>query len=77
MITLAHIIALQDIRARPHDLRRATEPFRQRVIDLGMLEPPLVDVDADRVFITEAGKDYLAAREGRGEWRDGMPSVQR
>lgn len=42
------------------DLRNISEPMRQRLIDLGMEEPPLVDVDADRVSLTPAG--YLAAR---------------
>lgn len=38
------------------DLRKVSEPFRQRPIDLVMMDPPLVDVDADRVFLTDAGK---------------------
>jgi hypothetical protein len=41
------------------DLRKISEPMRQRLIDLAMEEPPLVDVDADRVFLTQAG--HLAA----------------
>jgi hypothetical protein len=43
------------------DLRKISEPMRQRLIDLAMMEPPLVDVDADRVSLTQAGQD--AARE--------------
>lgn len=43
----------------PLDLRKISEPMRQRLIDLGMMEPPLVDVDADRVFITAAGSAYI------------------
>lgn len=42
------------------DLRHVSEPLRQRLIDLAMLEPPLVDVDADRVFITAAGRAVIA-----------------
>lgn len=38
------------------DLRTISEPLRQRLIDLAMEEPPLVDVDADRVFLTKAGR---------------------
>ena len=41
------------------DLRRISEPMRQRLIDLAMEEPPLVDVDADRVFLTEAGRAII------------------
>lgn len=41
------------------DLRKISEPMRQRLIDLGMREPPLVDVDADRVTLTEAGKSAV------------------
>lgn len=40
----------------PLDLRHVSEPMRQRLIDLAMLEPPLVDVDADRVSLTDAGQ---------------------
>lgn len=46
------------------DLRHMSEPMRQRVIDLGMLDPPLVDVDADRVFVTDAGRAALTATSG-------------
>lgn len=38
------------------DLRRISEPMRQRLIDLAMEEPPLVEVDADRVSLSEAGR---------------------
>ena len=41
------------------DLREIAEPMRQRIIDLEMMEPPLVDVDADKVFVTDAGFDAL------------------
>lgn len=41
------------------DLRTVSEPMRQRLIDLGMEEPPLVAVDADRVSITCAGKALI------------------
>ena len=43
------------------DLRKISEPMRQRLIDLAMEEPPLVDVDADRVFLTDAGKNALSS----------------
>ena len=46
------------------DLRTISEPTRQRLIDLGMQEPPLVEVDADRVTLTEAGKSTLCVSEG-------------
>lgn len=53
--TLRHLESVGHI-----DLRKASEPLRQRLIALGMCEPPIVDVDADRVFLTEAGKAALA-----------------
>lgn len=46
------------------DLRKISEPMRQRLIDLGMREPPLVDVDADRVSLTMEGFQALE-RAGR------------
>lgn len=44
------------------DLRCISEWHRQRCIDLAMHEPPLTDVDADRVFLTPEGKS-IAARD--------------
>lgn len=41
------------------DLRDLGERGREVVIDLGMMEPPLVDVRADEVFITDAGREAL------------------
>ena len=43
-------------------LSRINEPTRQRIIDLGMMEPPLVDADGDYVFITPAGRAALTDR---------------
>lgn len=37
------------------DLRELGERGREVVIDLGMMEPPLIDTRADEIFITEAG----------------------
>lgn len=48
-------------RKRSVDLREISEPMRQALIDLGMHEPPLVDVDADRVQITWDGYKLLRA----------------
>lgn len=42
------------------DLRKVSEAMRQRLIDLAMREPPLVDVEADRVFLTDAGRAECA-----------------
>lgn len=42
-------------------LREVGEAYRQRLIDLGMQEPPLVDVDGERVKITAAGARLLAS----------------
>jgi hypothetical protein len=42
-------------RHKTVDLREISEPMRQRLIDLAMHEPPLVDVDADQVRPTWDG----------------------
>lgn len=46
-------------RVKTVDLRDISEPMRQKIIDLGMMEPPLVQVDADQVSITGYGDQYL------------------
>lgn len=43
------------------DLRVISEPMRQRLIDLAMEDPPLVDVDADQVRLTDAGLSIIHA----------------
>lgn len=40
-----------------------SEPMRQRIIDLAMMEPPLVGVDGPRVVLS--GYGYILARELR------------
>ncbi len=49
-------------RVRRFDLRRASEAMRQAIIDLAMREPPLVDINANDVFATEAGHAELRRR---------------
>ena len=41
------------------DIRTISEPYRQRAIDLGMMEPPLVDIEGDFLFVTYAGWEHL------------------
>lgn len=41
------------------DIRQVSEPFRQKAIDLAMMEPALVDIEADRLFVTDAGRKAL------------------
>jgi hypothetical protein len=48
-------------RHRDVDLREISEPMRQRIIDLAMMEPPLIEVDGPRVFLT--GHGYIKYRE--------------
>lgn len=62
------------------DMRRISEPFRQRLIDLAMREPPLVDAAADRAFLTDAGRLAVADGEcacidcdGSGRYPSGAP----
>jgi hypothetical protein len=50
-------------RGNIFDLRKVSEFTRQRLFDLAMTKPPLVDVDADRVFLTEAGKTAARSLE--------------
>lgn len=45
------------------DLRKISEPMRQRLIDLAMEEPPLVDVEADQVRLTAAGLSSIDATQ--------------
>lgn len=40
-----------------------SEPMRQRIIDLAMMEPPLVGVDGPRVVLS--GYGYILARQLR------------
>lgn len=64
MIRTIHWLVLSKIkRERGMNLNGYTEGVRQRVIDLAMHEPPLVDMEGDQVVITEAGKTALANRE--------------
>jgi hypothetical protein len=42
-------------RFKTVDLREISEPMRQRIIDLGMMEPPLVSVDGTWVYLTGEG----------------------
>jgi hypothetical protein len=44
---------------RMDDLRELGEQGRKVIIDLGMMEPPLVDVRADEVFLTDVGLEAL------------------
>ena len=55
---------LENVAKRGADLRKVSEQYRQHLITFGMMEPPLVDVDADRVSINDAGR--AALREGEG-----------
>ncbi len=46
-------------RIQTVDIRAISEPMRQKIIDLGMMDPPLVKIDADQVSITGYGDQYL------------------
>lgn len=46
-------------RIQSVDLREIGEAMRQRIIDLAMMEPPLVDVDGPRVIMTVSGECTL------------------
>ena len=63
-LSVSHRLVLSKIVRTGLYLREINEGTRQRVIDLGMLEPPLVEVDGDLVTATEAGRSTHAAYEG-------------
>lgn len=50
-------------------LHEISEPMRQRLIDLAMMEPPLIDVSGPRVFLT--GHGYAKIAEMANELRPG------
>ena len=52
-----------DGRHQTVDLREISEPMRQRIIDLAMMDPPLIGVDGPRVVLS--GHGYILAREIR------------
>lgn len=54
------IAILRHVEQQGCDLRKVSDQWRQRLIDLGMREPPLVDVLADQVFITEHGREAIS-----------------
>lgn len=59
-------IARHLAEGRTLDLRKVSEPMRQRLIDMGMMEPPLVDVDGDHVRLTDAGRAWLSSPQQSG-----------
>lgn len=59
MLTNVKHIALVYVRQNRPSLNSMGEEMRQKVIDLGMQEPPLVDVMGEEVSVTEAGRDAL------------------
>ena len=60
MLTPIQIIVLKEIdKGHLADIREMSEPWRQTVISLGMIEPPLIDVEADQVILTIRGEDAL------------------
>lgn len=62
-LSVPHLLVLADIRARRwKDIREVGERYRQKVVDLGMMEPPLVDIQGDYLEITVAGRAELNRR---------------
>ena len=63
--TLKHVAAMRGFRGvagrrQSVDLRTISEPMRQKIIDLGMMSPPLVKVDGDEVMLTFFGHVEMA-----------------
>lgn len=78
VLTPAHLALLTSLlmptktgRRRAVDLREVREAWRQKAIDLGTMEPPLVDVDGDMVSITDAGRE--AFNGVKDQMRGGQP----
>lgn len=62
MLSDMHLIVLREIRRqRVATFDSISEPMRQKVIDLGMMEPPLVDCIGPALFITTQGEKALLA----------------
>lgn len=58
-----HMIVLKEVRdRRVTTLTAMPELMRQKVMDLGMEEPPLVDTMDDAIFVTTAGERELLRR---------------
>ena len=54
------LIVLAEVRKRRvSSLAAMSEPMRQAVIGLGMMEPPLIDTLGDSVFVTSQGDAAL------------------
>lgn len=60
-LTTAHRMVLSLIRDRTPHIDKVSEAFRQKAIDLAMMEPPLVETDGPRLTITDAGRAALKA----------------
>jgi len=60
MLSDMHMIVLRDIATKGEvDITKIGEARRQKIIDLGMHEPALVDVQGDMIAITAAGRAWL------------------
>jgi hypothetical protein len=57
-------------RMQSVDLDDISEPMRQRLIDLAMMEPPLVDVDGPLVYATDAGIKAVKNRHEQDDRND-------
>jgi hypothetical protein len=60
-LTTNQLRMLGTVAKRAADLRKISEQYRRLLIDFAMMETPLVDVDADQVFVTDAGRAMLDA----------------
>lgn len=65
MVSEMHLIVLKELRGRVTPIAGMPEPIRQKVIDMGMEEPPLVDVVFDCVIVNIFGEKELRRR-----WRE-------
>lgn len=45
------------------DIRGVGEALRQRCIDLAMKEPPLIEIDADQMSLTAAGRHAVSLED--------------
>ena len=69
-LTMWHRTVLRAAAEHPIVLNEISEPMREKLIDLAMMEPPLVDTDGPRVFATPAGRALLEDGDSEGNQND-------
>jgi hypothetical protein len=61
-VTLPVLAALRIIRDHPGVAREAEGRMRKAIINAGMMEPALLEVDRHRIYLTALGAEVLEAQ---------------